>query len=227
VDSIVQYGGHCQVTTTSGRKFKARKVIMANPTNTYADIRFAPPLPQAKKALVAHTMPGKYAKMVMSFREPWWRKIGLVGKFTSLKGPICFSWDTSDPGSEQYSLAFFIAGQVSQDWHELSSLAQEVAVLKHLAQLVGPEHAHLTQDVIEINTMEWTKESFIGGAPTCSMGPRQLSQYGVELRKPFNDVHFAGGETAFEWKGYLEGAISAGYRAAEEVTSMLQPAAKI
>ncbi|KAJ5160464.1 uncharacterized protein N7482_007468 [Penicillium canariense] len=227
VDSIVQRHGCCHVTTTAGASFKARKVIMANPTNTYTNIRFSPPLPSGKRALVSRTKPGHYAKVIVSYKTAWWREAGLVGKFTSFKGPICFSWDTSDPGNNQYSLAIFIAGDIAYKWHQLPSLQQEEAVVDHLAELVGRELAENAVNVLEINVMEWTKEEHIWGAPTSAIGPKLLSKHSQELRQPFRDIHFAGGETAFEWKGYLEGAITAGYRAAEEVQQALQPETKL
>ncbi|PGG99043.1 hypothetical protein GX51_06459 [Blastomyces parvus] len=227
VDSIVQHQGDCLVTTASGASFKARKVIMAIPTNTYTNIHFTPPLPRGKRALVTRTMPGYYTKALVSYREPWWRHAGLSGKFTSLKGPICFSFDTSDPSCEQYSLALFIVGQVAHQWSKLSALQQEESLLNHLEELVGPKLAQKAHDVLEVNIMEWEKEEFLCGAPTSSMPPGLLSRFGGDLRTPLSNVHFAGAETAFEWKGYLEGAVRAGYRAAKEVTQALQPTAKL
>jgi hypothetical protein len=37
------------------------------------------------------------------------------------------------------------------------------------------------------------------------------------LRKPFNNIHFAGTETASQWMGYMDGAVDAGRRAASEI----------
>ncbi|KLJ10835.1 hypothetical protein EMPG_09849 [Blastomyces silverae] len=227
VDSIVQHQGDCLITTASGASFRARKVVMAIPTNTYTNIHFTPPLPRGKRALATRTMPGYYTKALVTYREPWWRHAGLSGKFTSLKGPIYFSWDTSDPSSEQYSLALFIVGPVAHQWSELSTLQQEESLLNHLAELVGPKLAKNAHDVLEVNIMEWEKEEFLCGAPTSSMPPGLLSQFGGNLRNPLSNVHFTGAETAFEWKGYLEGAVRAGYRAAKEVTQALQPTAKL
>lgn len=227
VASIMQHdSGFASVTTLSGQIFRAKKIILANPTNTYTKIDFSPPLPYAKRALVSRTKPGVYAKMVVSYTSPWWREAGLVGKFTSLLGPICFSWDTSSLEDKQYSLAFFIAGDKAASWHTLSELAREEAVIEHLAVLVGPELAEKARDVLEVNYVEWTKQEYIEGAPTSAMGSGLLRKYGSDLRAPFGNVHFAGGELAYEWKGYLEGAITSGQRAAQEVIDLLEPAAK-
>ena len=42
-----------------------------------------------------------------------------------------------------------------------------------------------------------------------------------ELRKPVDNVYFAGTETATEWSGYMEGAVQAGERAARQILHAL------
>lgn len=199
---------------------------MANPTNTYKDIHFAPALPEGKHSIVSETMPGIYAKLIINYQEPWWRDAGLMGEFLSLKGPVCFTWDTSDKELEQYSLAIFVAGDVARSWHQLPSEKEKHdAIVQHLAQLAektgGKELGEKARDPLEINMAEWTLEEYLEGGPTSSSGPGQLRKYGKALREPFADIHFAGGETAYKWKGYLEGAVLAGRRAGEEVIDAL------
>ncbi|VUC21062.1 unnamed protein product [Clonostachys rosea] len=221
VKAIKQSNGSSIVTAQTGQVFKAKKVIIAIPTNTYRDIKFSPPLPKKKDILVSNTKPGIYGKMILSYSEPWWRDAGLVGKFTSVSGPVCFSWDTSDLALSQYSLAVFIAGDIATRWHALSDAERKSSIITHLESLVGEDLAGKARDVLEINYAEWTKEEFLWGAPTSAMGPGMLRKYGDALREPYGNLYFGGGETAYEWKGYLEGAIRAGERAAAEVIAAL------
>jgi monoamine oxidase len=116
----------------------------------------------------------------------------------------------------------FVAGDTAAAWHQLSELSREEALIDHLVSFVGPELADKARDVLEVNAVEWTKEAYLDGAPTSAMGPGMLRTYGRALREPFGNLHFAGGETAYEWKGYLEGAITAGKRGAEEVVDALK-----
>lgn len=192
---------------------------MAIPTTTYEQITFSPPLPMGKRVIVCNTKPGIYAKVIVTYAKPWWRENGLIGKFQSLKGPISMSWDISS--NEHSSLALFICGKGASEWHLLGELARETAVIEHLAELVGPELAAEARDVLELQQIEWTREAYIGGAPTSSMGPGMLSRYGESLRAVFGHSHVAGGEVAFEWKGYLEGALTSGKHAAAEVVDIL------
>jgi monoamine oxidase len=228
VNSINQYGDKVLVTTTSGQIYKASKIILANPTNTYEKISFSPPLPAVKRSIVSRSTAGTYAKVILTYAQPWWREAGLVGKFTSMKGPICFSWELCDPAADSWNLALFITGPVAKAWSKLpSDLAREDAVIEHLAHLAGSATgdsaiADKAKDVIEVHMVDWNKEEWLWGAPTSYMGPNTLRQYGTTMRNPFKNVHFAGGEYAFEWKGYLEGAVRSGQRAAKEVLDAIK-----
>jgi monoamine oxidase len=218
---ISQFPDFVLIKTSNGKVIQARKVIMANPINTYDYIRFTPPLPRGKATITSKALPSIYAKVLLSYASPWLREIGLSGKFLSMTGPICFSWDTCDLDTQQYSLAVFVAGPIATEWHQLPVIQREQSIVSHLARLVGPDHGHLAHEVLEVNAMEWTKEEFVGGAPGCSMPPGVWADHAQDWREPFRHIHFAGNETAFEFKGYLEGAVQAGSRAADEVKAAL------
>jgi monoamine oxidase len=63
----------------------------------------------------------------------------------------------------------------------------------------------------------WALEPWSQGCPCPVMGPGLLSELGHTLRAPSGLVHLVGTETAYEWKGYMEGAVRSGKRGAEEV----------
>jgi monoamine oxidase len=48
-----------------------------------------------------------------------------------------------------------------------------------------------------------------------------LTRAGTALRAPIGPIHWAGTESATYWQGYMDGAVSAGYRTADEVTAAL------
>jgi monoamine oxidase len=53
------------------------------------------------------------------------------------------------------------------------------------------------------------------------LGPGTLTAYGPALREHVGRIHWAGTETATYWNGYMDGAVSAGERAAREVLERL------
>jgi monoamine oxidase len=63
----------------------------------------------------------------------------------------------------------------------------------------------------------WPAEPFSGGGPVAISAPGALSGFGPALREPVGPLHWAGTETATQWCGYLDGALSSGLRAADEV----------
>lgn len=226
VEAIRGCNGRSIVASSTGELFRAKKVIMAVPTNMYQSITFKPQLSAAKQELFPQTMPGVYAKVVINYKEAWWRDANLGGRFTSLdEGPACFTFEASDMSLQHYSLAVFVAGDKARRWLRLSTEEEKKqAVVDHIASMataVDPKLAGKAQDVLEVNMAEWALEPYLLGGPTNSMGPGLLRKYGEALREPAGDVYFAGGETAYEWKGYLEGAVLAGQRAAKEVIEAL------
>ena len=51
--------------------------------------------------------------------------------------------------------------------------------------------------------------------------PGVLTRAGSALRAPIGPIHWAGTESATYWQGYMDGAVTAGYRTADEVTAAL------
>lgn len=80
------------------------------------------------------------------------------------------------------------------------------------------EEGEQVPEPIKVLEKEWAKDEWTEGGPTTVLPPGVLSgEAGREMRKPFGRVHFAGTEMATVWKGYMEGAVRSGVRAAEEV----------
>ena len=61
------------------------------------------------------------------------------------------------------------------------------------------------------------RQPFTRGGPVAVSSPGALTALGPALRAPVGPLHWAGTETATKWCGYLDGALSAGIRAADEV----------
>lgn len=63
---------------------------------------------------------------------------------------------------------------------------------------------------------EWS-----GGCPLASPPPGTWTSVGEWVRKPVGPIHWAGTESSTRFYGYMEGAVDAGQRAAEEVALAL------
>ena len=62
----------------------------------------------------------------------------------------------------------------------------------------------------------WSRGCYGAWAP-----PGVLLDYGPALREPVGRIHWAGTETATEWCGYMDGAVSSGERVARELGKLL------
>ncbi|HXY28215.1 MAG TPA: FAD-dependent oxidoreductase, partial [Acidimicrobiales bacterium] len=91
-------------------------------------------------------------------------------------------------------------------------------VLDELGRAFGPQALR----PVEFVEQQWMAEPFTRGGPVAVSAPGALSALGPALRQPVGPLHWAGTETATQWCGYLDGALSAGCRAADEVVRALK-----
>ena len=203
--------------------FSARKIITTVPSPVLKDISFTPPLPPAKLAWIQSSGYGFYTKAMMEFRSPFWIEKGCCGLVQSFVGPASVVRDTSSPSDSKYVLTCFMAGDPGRAWAAKPTKEREESLIVQLQQLFGV--ADLGKDFVKMYAYDWVDDQWSGwGCPCASLTPGVISSFGADtLRQSWHDVHFAGTETAGEWKGYMEGACRSGERAAAEVVNSLDP----
>ena len=221
VRRIEQVDNGMRVTSARG-VFEASRVIVSVPTPLYQEITFSPPLPAEKMELSKSTKLGDYCKSILFYQKPWWRDYGLTGMSQSAHGPCGVTRDSSVDADKHYSLTCFIVGKPAREWMALTAEDREKAVLDHVKKLFGkfaqvPEPVHVEEQI-------WRNEQWSQGCPCPVLGPGGLTKYEKVLRAPVGRLHFVGTETAFEWKGYMEGAVRSGERGAQEVLTGLAEA---
>lgn len=64
---------------------------------------------------------------------------------------------------------------------------------------------------------EWNSDQYIGGGYYMMPQLGFLTRFGPYLRQPVGRLYFAGTECAFNWSGYMNGAVQAGERAARQL----------
>lgn len=73
-----------------------------------------------------------------------------------------------------------------------------------------------TAEVQAYLTHDWAKDPYAQGAWSC-WGPGTMSRYLAELQKPHGRVFMASSDWADGWRGFIDGAIEQGTKAAMEV----------
>lgn len=204
------------VAQTDVGEFRARRAVVAIPPTLAGRVEYDPPLPAARDALTQRTPMGATTKCLAFYDRPFWREAGRSGEIVSSLGPVSFTYDNSPPRGAPHNLVAFVVGDAARRFAGQPD-ALRAAVLEQLARLLGAEAARPNDFVVQ----DWATEPWTRGCPVALFAPATWTATGDALRAPCGLIHWAGTETATEWCGYLEGALQAGERAAEEVAAAL------
>ncbi|UNI18406.1 Monoamine oxidase [Purpureocillium takamizusanense] len=223
VRSIEQTQSAVHVTSTR-RQYICKRVVVSVPTPLYKEITFTPQLPADKVELSQRNKLGYNNKVIVRYSSPWWRNYGLSGMLQSFAGPVCVTRDTSIERLGQFSLSCFCVG----DWgRQLSKLSQEKrfeTVITHIEKTLGSVSAGKVPLPVGIEEHEWQLDQWAQGCPCPASSPGATVRLERALRSTHGKVHFVGTETAYEWKGYMDGAVRSGARGADEVVTALNAA---
>lgn len=221
VQAVVQESSRTIKVRTAAAVYSTRKVITTVPGPCLKSISFYPKLPLVKQVWSESLSYGYYTKAMMEFKTPFWVERGFCGLAQSLIGPASVVRDTCSPEDKKWVLTCFMAGEPGIAWAALSTRERELALLKQLGEIYGV--SSLGDQFVSMTMYEWTRDEWAGwGCPCTALTPGVLDTLGGDgLREPAGNLHFAGTETAGEWKGYMEGAIRSGERAAAEVVKDL------
>ncbi|TRX91503.1 hypothetical protein FHL15_007508 [Xylaria flabelliformis] len=222
VHIISQDGSPSVKVRAGGYVYAARKVITTVPGPVLKTIAFNPPLPPAKQAWIDSLTYGYYTKAMVEFKSPFWVEKGFCGLAQSFIGPASVVRDSCIPADNKFILTCFLTGDPGMEWAALSTAERERGLLVQLEKIFGVPN--LENEFKQMITYEWTHDEFSGwGCPCASLAPGVIDTLGGDaLRKSCGNLHFAGTETAAEWKGYMEGAVRSGERAAAEVNKDLR-----
>ena len=196
---------------------RARQAIVALPPPLCASIEFDPALSERRGSLQKAWRMGALTKCFAIYDEPFWRADGVSGEAVSDASIAGLTFDVSPPDGSCGVLLGFVGGDDARRHAAMSEADGRTAVLQGFARLFG-ERA-LEPDAW--SQRAWTAETFSGGGPVAIAPPGALSAGGESLRAADGRVLWAGTETAERWGGYIEGAVVAGERAAEQALASL------
>lgn len=224
------------VDVGDGTKFVCKRVIITVPSPSYQWMAFDPPLPEGKRILSERTKFGHTMKVILVYSKPWWRDYFLCGFAQSSKGPISICRDSSVDGDGQFALTCFVTAEPGKRWIKFEPEARKHAVLEQVANMFGPacaaktgspttkeEVTSLARNPLELFYHDWSADPWSQGCPCPVLppGPNGVLDLASALVTSVGYLHFAGTETSSVWRGYMEGAVRSGERAAEEVIESL------
>ena len=239
VRKIIQNTEAGTVTIVSDRiEVEAQQVVMALPPALVKNIEFSPALPPGRMQLHDRMPMGSICKTMTYYETPFWREEGLTGQVISdlsgTSGPIDVIYDNSPlPTADMPNPPGILIGFISADaMRELDDLTDEVDAerngngdfyqqvrercINSLVQYFG--EAAGENAVVDFAFNRWDDEVWSRGGPTGFTPPGVIMSFWEKhLRNPIGNIYWAGTETSDYWAGYMEGAVRAGTRAANEI----------
>ncbi len=199
-------------------RVRARRAVFALAPALCARLAYTPPLPGRRDQLCQRMPMGAVTKVHAVYDEPFWRADGLNGQIVAPGSVLESAFDNSPEDASHGAIVGFVAGDDCRRMEAAGAAARQAAVLDDLARAFGPR----ARTPVEIVEQHWPAEPFTRGGPVAVTTPGALTALGPALREPVGPLHWAGTETATQWCGYLDGALSAGLRAADEVLAALK-----
>ncbi|CAN9460571.1 unnamed protein product [Alternaria alternata] len=214
---IVRKTEHGYEISTDAGTVTSKKVVVAMPPVMSSRIQWVPPMPAGRDQISQRMPMGSVAKAIAKYKTPFWRADGLNGQAFSNTGLVVSTYDVSpEDGSSGVLLAFIPADQARKiDGKSHKDI--QAMVTKDFVNIFGPKASAATDWIIQ----QWDQEEYTRGGYNSNFPPGTLTKYGPYIATSFQGIHFAGVETSLFWRGYMDGAISAGKRVAAEVLDSL------
>lgn len=218
VRSIAHTDDGAELTTDRG-SIKASRVVVATPPAATVRIAFDPALPLSRNRWIERSPMGEVAKIHVLYDNPFWREQGLSGQATVYgEHAVGVVFDNSPSNAGRGVLVCFVYGDRMRRWAALPAGERRAQVLATLATIFGDRAASPTGYTEKV----WPQDPWVFGGYAANPAPGVWFEHGSDgWRRPCGPIHWAGTETASVWNGYIDGAISSGYRAAGEVTHAL------
>ena len=208
-------------TCTTGRgTVVAKRVIVAAPPPTVLDIGFHPGLPADRRALLELDCDmGQLMKCDAIYATPFWRAAGLNGFGISDHGAARAVFDNTPPSGGPGVLLAFVGGSAWRTYGTMPKDQRRAAVLQGFAEHVrraGPapgrlRRARLDQGAVDPRRADRDPRPGHPGRPTAR--PYAVRSAGCTGPAP---------RPRRTGRGYMDGAVSSGQRAAAEVLAKLR-----
>jgi monoamine oxidase len=218
----IQHSGDGVVVSGQSGDVRAGRCIVGVPPSGWGKITFEPELPPAHQTLTESMPLGSVIKLQLVYDTPFWRDAEYSGLVIDPSGPFAFMVDNSTPDRPEGVLVTFLSAETAGRWSDDALGAQaptlrRKALVEHVCKAFGPGGLA----VVDYVDRDWRAVPWVHGGYSGVMRPGGWGRCGPALREPVGRIHWASAESAYEWNGYVEGAIDAGSRAAAEVLAEL------
>jgi monoamine oxidase len=212
VETISSSNGKIRLTVKGGKTDEGDDIILAIPPSAWYTIKVEG-FPELAVNLSAPPQMGVNVKYLMCFDKRFWQTFG-SSPTLSEDGPVDLTWETTeDDKNRDFVMVAFSGSDDAKKCAEWDAAQRKL----HYVDAMQAPYPGIGQQIKGDKFMnwpeeDWTKASYYFprlGAVT-SWGPFWKTGYGGWL-------HFAGEHTSYAFMGYMEGALSSGYRLARKL----------
>lgn len=202
--------------TTDGGEFLGRHVILAIPPQLIKAISFDDDLSRQCHRNEEKLVLGQVVKNIIVYDRAWWRDAGLSGTADTPGEQISFLVDASNDAGRPGILVALATGPHAESLSQMDDATRKVTVMSHVQRVLGGSGDSPTQPR-NFFSMDWISEPCSLGGYASRRTVGQWTDQKDTLTASRGPIHFAGTETATEWRSYMEGALQSAERASTEV----------
>jgi monoamine oxidase len=215
--SVKQIKFHKNVLQVIAKElFEGDRVVLAIPPKLWAKrISFEPELPidLMNIAQQTQTWMEDSIKVALTYKQPFWQKENLSGTLFSNTGPVTEFYDHCNLDRTKYALCGFINSSLRQ----LSAVERREHVMQQLKSVFGEQ----ALDFMDYKECVWSQEANTFEASDQGHFPHQNNGHPIFRQSFFEDkLLIASAESAPQFPGYMDGAVQAADRVAQEIIAI-------
>lgn len=203
VTKVEDLGDRVRVTTENGTRHEARALISTLPMNVIGDVEFSPALAPAIKAATQEKHTGSGTKVYAKTRKP----VGNLLMFGREDAAISTAW-TYKEAADHTLIVCFNNNAHKIDMYDESSV--EAALKVYLPEI----------EVDSVFGYDWNLDLYARGT-YASYRPGWAEKYMAAFQQDHGRILMASGDHGGAWRGFIDGAIREGSRAAHRARKLL------
>jgi monoamine oxidase len=198
-----------------GFELNCKKVIMAIPPPLASKLDFEPSLPVEKRQILDRIAMGQVGKCFMVYKKPFWREENFSGQvFADETSPFQAIFDCSPKDANYGIIMGFTIAKRAREFFSKSKEYRKGLMKAKLSEYFGLKASEPV--LYEDYTM--TDASFSRGCYAGLYPTGAWTGFEDAYSSPVGNIYWAGTEASSVWFGYIEGAVRAGEKAAEEIS---------
>jgi len=190
-------------------------------------IEFEPELPNEKNEAIQRLSYGLLDKVVLAFKDAFWKEKALIGYASEMRGEWPLFWDASDACGDTPVLVALVSGQNAESMESKPDSEIVARVLEILRLIYGNE---IVQNPIDTFVTRWRRDEFSRGSYSfigCEASEEDYDLIAAPVAASSLEDHgsrislfFAGEATNRYFPATIHGAFMSGVREARHISSL-------